>query len=706
MKQQNQPRLPVKLYAEAVVCSASGESLLGCPYPITGENALRFYPSIDRLQTAAQRLREAGFDVLDIGKLSVTIAAAPEVYQRSLRTTLEAVERPVIKELGQTATATFINAIDHRPFGEIDISQTEWQGILDGIAINEPVCYFQSELSSVVPPTTLDEYLSVPEGVAQGLNATLAHHQGVTGKGVKVVMVDSGWYPHPFFTQRNYKVDVVLAPGSTDPWQDFSGHGTGESANVLAIAPDVSLTMVKADVALSGKYRHINSISAFRTAIALRPDIITCSWGTDQRKNSLSPQNRIFAALVADAVRQGIIVIFSAGNGQYGFPAQHPDVIAAGGVYLHLNGSLQGTLEASNYASSFISPIYSERRVPDVCGLVGNLPHGSYIMLPVPPGSKIDQQLASVQDGTEAIDGWAAFSGTSAAAPQVAGICALMKQVNPNLSPAQAKQILQQTARDVIEGFSNPSSSGASARAGPDLATGHGLADAYASVEAVKALPQASCCDDCTSSNQTFSTNYLTPQVRQTMYPQFPKLQKKLDALLWKMEQELQAMIDHDEIEEVELSISDDNFIPRSPVTRVAYYLRQILDSCFEKGQIDRAKILEEHVSAAQGLLKISRYQETAINILTQALLKTGTSTEIKNIRKLASEALSECSSEITNFDFNSSEFISFNSNEKNDLNNSNSSRANVAKDSNGNQIVRSNGKTISSSNSPHQGSK
>ncbi|NJN59716.1 MAG: hypothetical protein HC879_20650 [Leptolyngbyaceae cyanobacterium SL_5_9] len=224
MRQHEQPELPVKVYAEAVVRSASGESLLHSPYPVTSGNVTQFGADRDRLQTTAQRLREAGFDVLDIGQLSITIAAAPEVYQRSLHTHLEAIERPVIKELGKTDIATFINADDQKPFGEIDVSQTEWRGLLDGIAINEPIFYFQHGLPSATPTTTSDQYLSVPEGVAQGLNAVLAHQQGVTGKGVKVATVDSGWYSHPFFTQRNYNVDVVLAPGSTGKWRDDSGH--------------------------------------------------------------------------------------------------------------------------------------------------------------------------------------------------------------------------------------------------------------------------------------------------------------------------------------------------------------------------------------------------------------------------------------------------------------------------------------------------
>jgi serine protease AprX len=580
MNQHNSPKLPSKLYAEAVVHSVSGESLLDSPSQVTSENVFRFYATADRLQAVAQQLRQAGFEVLDIGKISITIAAAPEVYERSFQTTLEAVERPVIKELGKINTATFMNAVDRKPFGEIDVSGTAWHGLLDGIAINEPIYYFRTETPSTVPPTTPAEYLSVPDGVIQGLNASTAHQQGITGKGIKVAMVDSGWYPHPFFNQHDYKVRVCLAPNSSDPQRDDIGHGTGESANLLAIAPDVALTMVKADVELEGKLLNVNSISALRTAIALQPDIISCSWGSDERKRALSPYNRVLAVTVADAVRQGIIIIFSAGNGHCCFPAQHPEVIAAGGVYLQLSGSLRGTLEASNYASSFISPIYPGRQVPDVCGLVGKLPYGSYIMLPVQPGCKIDRQLAFSPDGTEESDGWAAFSGTSAAAPQLAGICALMKQVNPQLSPAEAKRILQHTARDVVEGFSN-------------------------------------------------------------------------------------------------LSISDANFIPRSPVTKSAYYLREILDECLnEAGELTQAdEIDEEHIFAAEGLLKLGKYQETALNLLTQILclkldrntkndLKSsdsmrkekaeGKQKHFKNLRKLASQALSECGSEVATFEFNS----------------------------------------------------
>jgi subtilisin family serine protease len=301
------------------------------------------------------------------------------------------------------------------------------------------------------------------------MNADRAHRFGFTGRKVKVVMVDSGWYRHPFFVQRGYRASsVVLGPAATNPDHDEHGHGTGESANVFAVAPDVSFTMVKINF--------VNSIGAFNAAVALRPDIISCSWGSSKKNPPLSAADQALAAAVANAVRKGIIVIFSAGNCHYGFPGQHPDVISAGGVYMHSDGSF----EATPYASGFASNIYRGRKVPDVCGLVGLPPRAQYIMLPVEPEDYLDRTLSGGShpngDETAKDDGWAAFSGTSAAAPQLAGVCALMKQACRRLTPAQVSDILKKTARDVIKG---KSCHGHPATPGPDLATGHGLADAF-----------------------------------------------------------------------------------------------------------------------------------------------------------------------------------------------------------------------------------
>ena len=377
--------------------------------------------------------------------------------------------------------------------GLIDVSKSPLAGVLEGVALNEPV-YFHAApapvpiplvfpLPNPFPPPKAYWHLEVPDEVSVGLNAERAHRSGFTGRGIKAIMVDSGWYRHPYFVNHGYNANaVVLGPATANPDHDEHGHGTGESANLFAIAPDVNFTMVKINF--------VNAIGAFNVACALRPDVISCSWGSNVPTGPLSAANQALAAAIANAVRLGIVVVFSAGNGQWGFPGQHPDVISAGGTYLKPSG----TFEATPYASGFASRVYPGRNVPDVCGLVGLPPRAQYIMLPVEPGDTLDTQLAGGAhpngDETAPNDGWAAFSGTSAAAPQVAGTVALIKQACHRLTPAQVKDILKRTARDVTVGRASPmfplvnpaTGLGNPATPGPDLATGNGLADAARAV--------------------------------------------------------------------------------------------------------------------------------------------------------------------------------------------------------------------------------
>jgi hypothetical protein len=133
-----------------------------------------------------------------------------------------------------------------------------------------------------------------------------------------------------------------------------------------------------------------------------------------------------------------------------------------------------------------MSTIYMNRRVPDVCGLVGMRPRAMYIMLPLQPGDQIDVGNGGGThpngDETATNDGWAAFSGTSAAAPQLAGAAALIREACPRLTPAEVRNILMSTARDVALGTCNTVPglhTGLPAAAGPDNATGDGLVDTH-----------------------------------------------------------------------------------------------------------------------------------------------------------------------------------------------------------------------------------
>jgi subtilase family protein len=464
------PRLPNLVYAQASPRSVGGTSLFDAAAGPVAADTVRYFTSEDAVvREAATRLGEAGFQVLQLASTTINIAGPPELYESYFGVTLRAEERPVVKSGGRVDTATFVECPETEMPGLVPTEDSPAANVLEGVALESPVYFHHSEWA----PMTSYWHQRVPGDISAGLNAEKAHREQVTGRGVKVVMVDSGWYRHPYFTRRGYRAaPPVLGPAASKPNDDEVGHGTGESANLFAVAPDIDFTMVKVNFT--------NSVGAFNRAVSLAPHIISCSWGSNVRTGPLSAGNLALAAAIAAAVAAGVIVVFSAGNGVgLGFPGQHPDVISAGGVTLEQDG----TLHASNYAMGGASQVYTGRTVPDVSGLVGMRPKAMSIMLPVQPNDTIDtsQSVGGFPNGDETApdDGWAVFSGTSAAAPQVAGACALVRQVCGHLDPATVKNILNTTAVDVSTGFNG---NGDPAGLGYDLATGWGLVDAHQAV--------------------------------------------------------------------------------------------------------------------------------------------------------------------------------------------------------------------------------
>jgi hypothetical protein len=472
--------MPKVIYANASPNSIGGVSLFEGGYQINAKTSANFVSEQEVITRAVNRLRHAGFEILQVSPVTINIAGSQPTYERAFNTKLIAEERPVIKPGGVKTTGTFIDCPETEMSGLIATAGTTMSDLIEGVAIEEPR-YAMGK--SMFAPHKAYWHLDVPAGISLGCNADKAHRSGITGKGIKVAMVDSGWYKHPFFVNRGYRAaPVVLGPGAANPLKDESGHGTGESANIFACAPDVELLPVK--------FNFANSLGAFNTAVGLNPHIITCSWGSDTgTSKTLSAADQALAAAIAAAVAAGIVVVFSAGNGHVGFPGQHPDVISAGGVFMNVDE----TLRASDYASGFNSIIYPRRRVPDLSGLVGMKPGANYIMLPVEPGDDIDVCKAGGvhpdRDQTAKNDGWAAFSGTSAAAPQLAGVAALIKQACAKLTPKQIKTIMMSTARDVKTGKCNGTAlnpAGVTSVVGPDASTGNGLVDAHKAVLSAK----------------------------------------------------------------------------------------------------------------------------------------------------------------------------------------------------------------------------
>ena len=473
---------PDRIYAIASPCSVSGVSLFEPGIVADASTVANFASEPDVTLRAVQRLQDAGFEVLQVTDIMINIAGPRSAYEKAFNTRLVAEERETIKERGRKEPATFLDSPDTPVSGLIETRGTRFEDVIEGVALEEPRYLMQQPF----PPPKAYWHLDVPAGVSLACNADRAHRDGITGRGIRVAMVDTGWFRHPFFDQRGYRVGAVtLGPGTANPDHDEVGHGTGESANIFAVAPDAELLPVKALLSGSQNTVLVNVTGAFNAAVGLSPHIITNSWGFSIQNGPLSAAEQALAAAVAAAVASNIVVVFSAGNGHWGFPGQHPDVISAGGVFMDEDGSLR----ASDYASGFMSNIYAGRRVPDLSGLVGMRPGAQYIMLPVEPNDQLDVSESGGAhpngDETANNDGWAAFSGTSAAAPQLAGAAALVKQACPRLTPPEVRDILMQTARDVTAGRNHPNFNNL-AVVGPDTATGNGLVDAHSAVLVAK----------------------------------------------------------------------------------------------------------------------------------------------------------------------------------------------------------------------------
>ncbi len=454
-----------RVYFEAVLQSKTGRSMFAPEEFLEPDNLEEFVAPPGRGIQAATILQSLGFRVQHVGTFSISGDGPRELWEQVFGTQVEQRSQPLNEAHPELGEVSYWSHMARVPFTVPE----NLADLVERAYPQRPPTFFESPL----PPRVVYHHLRVPADIAMVLRATPVHKLDVTGKGVLVAMPDTGFYKHPFYAWHGYNYNATLSPDAINLEQDSIGHGTAEAANIFANAPDIDFVGVK----MGG-----NATLAFKTASDLHPAVMTNSWGWSipgaPLPNFLIP----LEAAVLDAVKnRGITVCFSAGNGHYGFPAQMPVVIAVGGVYAHeglVGDDFQ--LEASNYASSFDSQIYPGRHVPDVCGLVGMKPRGIYIMLPVEPNDAIDQGLAGGaypnRDETAPGDGWAVISGTSASSPQIAGVCALLKQVQPGLSPGLIKAILRASARDVKLG---QSAMNQPAGDGHDGATGAGLVDAY-----------------------------------------------------------------------------------------------------------------------------------------------------------------------------------------------------------------------------------
>ncbi|MDT3725216.1 type VII secretion-associated serine protease mycosin [Streptomyces sp. DSM 41972] len=222
------------------------------------------------------------------------------------------------------------------------------------------------------------------------------------------------------------------------------GHGPGNGDGVLGIAPEAKILPVrviledKDPARAKARSTRGNALAeGIRWAADHGADVINLSLGDDSA--SAHPEEGEDEA-IQYALRKGVVVVASAGNGgekgdRISYPAAYPGVIAATAVDRY------GTR-----APFSTRRWYATVSAPGVDVIIADPDHKYY-------------------------EGW----GTSAAAAFVSGAVALVKATHPDLTPAQIKRLLEDTARNAPA-------------AGRDDSRGFGFIDPAAAIEAAGRL--------------------------------------------------------------------------------------------------------------------------------------------------------------------------------------------------------------------------
>jgi subtilisin family serine protease len=215
----------------------------------------------------------------------------------------------------------------------------------------------------------------------------------------------------------------------TSDVSDLNGHGTFVLSIAAAASGDAKLLVIKAG-SDGGSFTDIDEAAAIRYAVDHGARILNLSVGG----GSTSKTER---RAIRYAVSHGALVVTAVGNeGQSGDPVEYPAALVqpvgsdgAGGVGLAVTASTEGGRRAA-FANS-----------------------GAWVSLAA-PGEHVLGALSSASSpllfprtrlaGVDGLYGYG--SGTSFAAPLVAGAAALVWAANPSLTAQQVAQTLKQTA--------------------------------------------------------------------------------------------------------------------------------------------------------------------------------------------------------------------------------------------------------------------
>jgi serine protease AprX len=285
----------------------------------------------------------------------------------------------------------------------------------------------------------------------------------VTGKGVGVAVIDTGVASElPDFRSADGSsrvvANVVTNPAAITP-ADGYGHGThvagiiaGNGANrsagdplagqYIGVAPEANVIAVKASDE-AGNASLLDVINGLQFVVEHKDDynirVVNLSLSSDAPQ---SYKTDPLDAAVESAWMHGIVVVAAAGN--RGSAADAADYAPANDPYVITVGATDEQGD-KDWRNDTLAPYSSAGTTQDGFAKPDVLAPGARIVAPLATGSAFTALCpACVIGGT-----YIRASGTSMAAPMVAGAVALMLQAHPEWSPDQVKGILAKTGRPI-----------------------------------------------------------------------------------------------------------------------------------------------------------------------------------------------------------------------------------------------------------------
>ncbi|MFM2281647.1 MAG: hypothetical protein RLZZ444_3878 [Pseudomonadota bacterium] len=304
-------------------------------------------------------------------------------------------------------------------------------------------------------------YLSNPYANEYDLNV-LAVWKDYTGAGVKVMVMDNGFdYTHPDLA-ANYDTDQDYDYGAGDddaaPVTDDDNHGTavagiiGAALNgtgVVGVAYGSTLYGARIDFAVTADAWRTEYVTALADAVTKDVGVINMSFGATDHFSAYDGLGNLALqkAAIADAVASGrdglgIVIVKSAGNARGDYVEVNHDAMDA-----DTRQVVVAALDRSGYVTEYSTP-------------------GSPILVSAFGSPRAGQIYSTDRQGTAGYNDDAdgdytpSFNGTSAAAPMVSGVVALILEANADLGWRDVQSILAYSARHVGSGINGESLSG------------------------------------------------------------------------------------------------------------------------------------------------------------------------------------------------------------------------------------------------------